>query len=58
MGFFSRSSIGRVDDPKSGWKGKGLWSSYSSYAAWHLEGGKGVKQKVVKFQIRPNPTAK
>ena len=58
LGFFSRSATGRVDDPKAGWKGKGLWSSFSTYAAWHLEGGKGVKQKVVKFQIRPNPTAK
>jgi hypothetical protein len=58
MGFFSRSAVGRVDDPKTGWKGKGLWSSFSTYAAWHLEGGKGVKQKVVKFQIRPNPIAK
>jgi hypothetical protein len=58
MGFFSRSSVGRIDDPKTGWKGKGLWSNFSSYAAWHLEGGKGVKQKAVKFQIRPNPLAK
>jgi hypothetical protein len=58
LGFFSRSAVGRVDDPAAGWKGKGLWSSFSTYAAWHLEGGKGVKQKVVKFQIRPNPLAR
>ena len=58
MGFFSRSSVGRIDDATIGWKGKGLWSSYSNYAAWHLEGGKGTKQKSVKFQIRPNPLAK
>jgi hypothetical protein len=58
MGFFSRSSVGRIDDPASGWKGKGLWSSYSNYAAWHLEGGPGTRQKVVKFQIRPDPLAK
>ncbi|MDE0828297.1 MAG: carboxypeptidase-like regulatory domain-containing protein [Vicinamibacterales bacterium] len=58
MGFFSRSSNGRVDDPTTGWKGKGLWSSYSNYAAWHLEGGAGTHQKNVKFQIRPNPLAK
>ena len=25
MGFFSRSSVGRIDDPDAGWKGKGLW---------------------------------
>ena len=58
MGFFSRSSSGRIDDPTTGWKGKGLWSSYSNYAAWHLEGGAGTKQKTVKFQIRPDPLAK
>ncbi len=58
LGFFSRSSNGRIDDPTSGWKGKGLWSSYSNYAAWHLEGGPGTHQKVVKFQLRPDPLAK
>ncbi len=57
LGFFSRSSTGRVDDPEAGWKGKGLWSSYSNYAAWHLEGGPGTNQKVIKFQIRPDPLA-
>ena len=58
MGFFSRSSVGRIDDPTTGWKGKGLWSSYSNYAAWHLEGGPGTLQKSVKFQIRPSPLSK
>jgi hypothetical protein len=58
MGFFSRSANGRIDDPKAGWKGKGLWSNFSTYAAWHVEGGKGAKQKAVKFQIRPDPLAK
>ena len=57
MGFFSRSSNGRIDDPTTGWKGRGLWSSYSNYAAWHLEGGPGTHQKAVKFQIRPHPLA-
>lgn len=58
MGFFSRSSVGRIDDETAGWKGRGLWSSYSNYAAWHLEGGPGTLQKAVKFQIRPTPLAK
>ena len=58
LGFFSRSSVGRIDDPATGWKGKGLWSSYSNYAAWHLEGGPGTLQKAVKFQVRPDPLAK
>jgi hypothetical protein len=63
MGFFPRSANGRIDDPKAGWKGKGLWASYSTYATWHIEGGKGeggsgVLPKAVKFQFRPNPLAK
>jgi hypothetical protein len=58
LGFFSRSAVGRVDDAKAGWKGKGLWSNFSSYAAWHVEGGKGTRQKAVKFQVRPDPLAK
>ena len=31
---------GRIDDPNTGWKGKGFWSSYSTYASWHIEGGR------------------
>jgi hypothetical protein len=59
MGFFSRSANGRIDDPNTGWKGKGLWSSFSSYTPWHVEGGKdGHGSKAVKFQMRPNPLAK
>jgi hypothetical protein len=58
LGFFSRSAAGRIDDPSAGWKGRGLWSSYSMYTPWHQEGGKGTRPKVVKFQVRPNPLAK
>lgn len=58
MGVFSRSGVGRIDDPKAGWKGKGFLSNHSTYPAWHLEGGKGTLQKVVKFQIRPSPLSK
>jgi hypothetical protein len=58
MGFFPRSANGRVDDPKAGWKGKGLWADYASYAGWHIEGGAGTLPKAVKFQMRPNPLAK
>jgi hypothetical protein len=62
-GFFPRSANGRVDDPETGWKGRGLWASYSTYATWHIEGGRGeggpgVLPKAVKFQMRPNPLAK
>ena len=58
LGFFSRSASGRIDDPKGDWKGRGLWSNYSTYTPWHLEGGKGTLPKVLKMQIRPNPLSK
>jgi hypothetical protein len=57
MGFMPRAASGRVDDPKTGWKGKGLWSDFGSYAGWHIEGGYGTLPKAVKFQMRPNPLA-
>ena len=58
LGFFPRSANGRIDNPNTGWKGKGLWADYGSYAGWHIEGGPGTLPKVVKFQMRPNPLAK
>jgi hypothetical protein len=57
MGFFAKSMDARIDDPKTGWKGKGLWSAYSTRAPWHIEGGKGTTSKAVKFQMRPDPLA-
>ncbi len=58
MGYFPRSMQPRIDDPKAGWKGRGVWSNYTTYAPWHIEGGNGVKNKVVKFQMRPDPLAR
>jgi len=58
MGFHAKGMDGRIDDPKAGWKGKGVWSAYAGRATNHIEGGKGTKPKVVKFQIRPDPLAK
>src|SRR4029450_12765582 len=58
LGFFSRSASGRIDDAKTGWKGRGVWSNYSTYTPWHIEGGKGTMPKLAKFQVRPNPLAK
>ncbi len=57
MGFFAKSLDGRIDDPKTGWKGRGLWSTYATRAPWHIEGGKGTTSKAVKFQMRPDPLA-
>ena len=58
LGFYTKWMDGRIDDPDAGWKGKGLWATYSTRAPFHLEGGKGTTSKVVKFQLRPNPLAR
>jgi len=58
MGFFAKGLDGRIDDPKAGWKGKGIWSTYAEHSVWHIEGGKGTTSKAVKFQLRPDPLAK
>jgi len=58
LGFFSRSANGRIDDASTGWKGKGVWSSFSTYTPWHVEGGDKNGSKAVKFQMRPDPLAK
>ncbi|HZA93603.1 MAG TPA: hypothetical protein VE420_13335, partial [Gemmatimonadales bacterium] len=58
LGFYAKWSDGRIDDPAAGWKGKGLWSTTSTRAPFHMEGGKGTRPKVVKFQLRPHPLAR
>jgi hypothetical protein len=58
MGFYAKGMDGRIDDPKGGWKGKGLWAGSGTRAPFHQEGGKGTKPKLVKFQLRPDPLAK
>jgi hypothetical protein len=58
LGFYTKWMDGRIDNPKAGWKGKGLWATYGSRAPFHLEGGKGTRSKVYKFQLRPDPLAK
>ena len=58
IGYFAKGMDGRIDDPNTGWKGKGLWSTFSDRAATHIEGGKGQTSKVVHFQLRPDPLAK
>jgi hypothetical protein len=56
--LYTKHVTGRVDDPKAGWKGRALWSNTGNYSLWHIEGGKGTKGKLMKFQIRPDPLAK
>jgi hypothetical protein len=58
MGFYSRGLDGRIDDPNAGWKGRALYSNYGTHFVWHIEGGKGTKGKIVKFQFRPDPLAR
>ena len=58
MAFYSRGLDGRIDDPNTGWKGRGLWANYGSNYVWHTEGGKGTKSKIVHFQLRPDPLAR
>ena len=55
-GFFGRGLDGRIDDPKAGWKGKGLWGAFAMTPAFHQEGGdEGMGPEVVHFQLRSNP---
>jgi hypothetical protein len=58
LGYYTKWMDGRVDDPAAGWKGRGIWSTVSTRAPFHMEGGKGTMSKVVKFQLRPDPLAK
>ncbi len=57
LGFFAKGMDGRFDDPKAGWKGKGVWTTWGTRTPFHSETGKGTNPKVVHFQIRPDPLA-
>jgi hypothetical protein len=68
MGFFAKGVDGRIDDPKAGWKGKGLWVTSGNRTPMHIEGvdapspgapGKTLASPlVVHFQLRPDPLAR
>jgi Carboxypeptidase regulatory-like domain len=55
MGFYSRWLDGRIDDPKAGWKGRGLWTTYSTVPVWHQEGVTSAQPQAVHFQLRGSP---
>jgi hypothetical protein len=57
MGFYAKGLDGRIDDAKTGWKGRGLWSTSGNRTPFHNEGGKGSKPNVIHVQLRPNPLA-
>ena len=58
LGFYSRGLDGRIDDPRAGWKGRGLWANYGTNLVWHIEGGKDARSALVNFQLRPDPLAR
>ncbi|MBI4472800.1 MAG: carboxypeptidase regulatory-like domain-containing protein, partial [Acidobacteria bacterium] len=58
LGFYTKWLDGRIDNPNTGWKGRGLWATVSTRAPFHMEGGKGTPSKVLKFQMRTDPLAK
>ena len=58
MGYFTKWVEGRIDDPNGGWKGRSLWTTYSTRTMFHLEGGTANRPKVVRFQTRPDPLAR
>ena len=57
-GFFSRFFDGRVDDPKAGWKGHGLWAGNETRGTQLTEGGGNMPSQLAHFQMRPDPLAK
>ena len=57
-GFYTKWMDGRIDDPKGGWKGRGLWATISTRTPYHMETGKGTTSKVYKVQLRPDPLAR
>jgi hypothetical protein len=57
MGFFTKWLDGRIDDPTAGWKGRGLFATFSSRTPFHMETGIGTTSKLYKFQLRPDPLA-
>jgi hypothetical protein len=57
LGFYAKGFDGRIDDPKAGWKGRGLWAANGDRTPWLIEGGKGSKPFAAHFQLRPDPLA-
>ena len=57
LGFYTKWMDGRIDDPDAGWKGRGVWATFSGRAPFHMEGGKGMSSIVYQFQMRPDPLA-
>jgi hypothetical protein len=57
LGFYMKGVDGRIDDPRGGWKGRGLWITSGDRTPFHHEGGKINKPLIVHIQVRPDPLA-
>ena len=57
LGFYAKGLEGRIDDPKAGWKGRGIWLTEGDRTPWLKEAGSGSKPLIVHFQMRPDPLA-
>jgi hypothetical protein len=58
LSFYQRGLDGRIDNPNTGWKGRGLWADNGTRTPWAQETGKGQPATIVRFQLRPDPLAK
>ena len=56
-GFFTKLLDARLDNPKAGWKGKGVYTMSGTRTVFHNEGGTANSPKVYHLQLRPNPLA-
>ena len=54
MPFYTRGLDGRIDDANAGWKGRGLWATFSSYLPRFTETRMGY---VTHIRLRPSPLA-
>jgi hypothetical protein len=57
LSYYTKGLDARIDDPKAGWKGRGLWGSEGDRTPWLKEGGKGMTPMAVHIQVRPDPLA-
>jgi streptogramin lyase len=55
LGFFTRGMDGRIDDATAGWKGRGLWVTYSMDPTRFIE--KTRIPYINHVQLRPDPLA-
>ena len=58
LGFYTKWMDGRIDNPNTDWKGRGVWACIITRAPFHGEGGKGATSRVMRFQLRPDPMAR